>query len=278
MTAIGYALVGGNGTAIERVRHASRAEEAGFSFAILTDRAGTAHEGEPAPCVWGVLGAVAQATSAIRLGAVVDTPTGRETAELVARAATTAQDLMPGRFFLALAADEIAGADPSRTETAACLIRERWQADAGSATMGYLDIGERRMPRPARAPDADLRRGRRHLHGQAGGRVGWRADRHGRRSSRGRGIPGCGRPGPRIGRVAVCWAHTAGRGQDLAHGRAAAYGPDPAPHLAAIEATLAAGYDHVYLEQVGPDQAGFLRFAEGELLPALESDTLRLAS
>ena len=54
--------------------------------------------------------------------------------------------------------------------------------------------------------------------------------------------------------------------------------PRTAPHLAAIEATLAAGYDHVYLEQVGPDQAGFLRFAEGELLPALESDTLRLAS
>jgi hypothetical protein len=31
-----------------------------------------------------------------------------------------------------------------------------------------------------------------------------------------------------------------------------------------------AGYDHVYLHQVGPDQEGFLRFAETELLPALE--------
>ena len=28
-----------------------------------------------------------------------------------------------------------------------------------------------------------------------------------------------------------------------------------------------AGYDHVYLHQVGPDQEGFLRFAERELLP-----------
>ena len=46
----------------------------------------------------------------------------------------------------------------------------------------------------------------------------------------------------------------------------------------AIATCLAAGYDHVYLEQVGPDQAGFLRFAEGELLPALELETLRIAS
>ena len=28
-----------------------------------------------------------------------------------------------------------------------------------------------------------------------------------------------------------------------------------------------AGYDHVYFHQIGPDQEGFLRFAERELLP-----------
>ena len=38
----------------------------------------------------------------------------------------------------------------------------------------------------------------------------------------------------------------------------------------AEEARLAfvdAGHDHVYLHQIGPDQDGFLRFAERELLP-----------
>jgi len=30
-----------------------------------------------------------------------------------------------------------------------------------------------------------------------------------------------------------------------------------------------AGFTHVYLQQVGPDQAGFLGFWEGELRPAL---------
>jgi G6PDH family F420-dependent oxidoreductase len=46
-------------------------------------------------------------------------------------------------------------------------------------------------------------------------------------------------------------------------------GPDPQPHLEAIREFIEAGYDHVYFHQVGPDQEGFLRFAERELLPEL---------
>ena len=46
-------------------------------------------------------------------------------------------------------------------------------------------------------------------------------------------------------------------------------GPDTAVHLEHIRAYLDAGYDHVYLHQVGPDQADFLRWAEAELLPEL---------
>jgi coenzyme F420-dependent glucose-6-phosphate dehydrogenase len=48
-------------------------------------------------------------------------------------------------------------------------------------------------------------------------------------------------------------------------------GPDPERHAAAVREFVDAGYDHVYLHQVGPDQEGFLRFAENDLLPALES-------
>jgi coenzyme F420-dependent glucose-6-phosphate dehydrogenase len=44
-------------------------------------------------------------------------------------------------------------------------------------------------------------------------------------------------------------------------------GPDVDKHVAAIDAFVDAGYDHVYVHQVGPDQEGFIRFAEGELLP-----------
>jgi coenzyme F420-dependent glucose-6-phosphate dehydrogenase len=45
-------------------------------------------------------------------------------------------------------------------------------------------------------------------------------------------------------------------------------GPDPERHRAAIEEYVDAGYDHVYVHQVGPDQDGFFDFYEREVLPA----------
>lgn len=44
-------------------------------------------------------------------------------------------------------------------------------------------------------------------------------------------------------------------------------GPDPKKHLTAIKEYAAAGYDHIYIHQVGPDQAGFFKFYEKEILP-----------
>ena len=43
-------------------------------------------------------------------------------------------------------------------------------------------------------------------------------------------------------------------------------GPDPGPILEQDPCLPRAGYDHVYLHQVGPDQRGFLEFAARELL------------
>jgi G6PDH family F420-dependent oxidoreductase len=44
-------------------------------------------------------------------------------------------------------------------------------------------------------------------------------------------------------------------------------GPDAESHAAAIDAFVDAGYTHVYVHQVGPDQDGFFRFYETEILP-----------
>ena len=44
---------------------------------------------------------------------------------------------------------------------------------------------------------------------------------------------------------------------------------DVAPHLEAIRQFVDAGYDHVYIHQVGPDQEGFFRFYETTVLPQL---------
>ena len=43
-------------------------------------------------------------------------------------------------------------------------------------------------------------------------------------------------------------------------------GPDPARHLELIAKYAEAGYDHVYVHQVGPDQEGFLDFYRREIL------------
>jgi coenzyme F420-dependent glucose-6-phosphate dehydrogenase len=44
-------------------------------------------------------------------------------------------------------------------------------------------------------------------------------------------------------------------------------GPDPEAHVAKLEELAQAGFDHVYVGQVGPDQAGFFRFYQREVLP-----------
>lgn len=48
-------------------------------------------------------------------------------------------------------------------------------------------------------------------------------------------------------------------------------GPDPERHLAAIGRFAAAGFDDVYVHQVGPDQEGFFRFYADAVLPLLPS-------
>lgn len=116
-------------------------------------------------------------------------------------------------------------------------------------------------------------------------------------------LDGAGREaGPRIGQLTVCWAATDAEARQTAHrwwpnaalqgevsqelavpehfedlvrtvtqdqvAEAVVCGPDPGPYRRAIRAFSDAGFDHVYLHQVGPDQAGFLQFAERELIVA----------
>ena len=46
-------------------------------------------------------------------------------------------------------------------------------------------------------------------------------------------------------------------------------GPSAADIVAKAERFAAAGFDHLYIHQVGPDQAGFFEFSNAELLPQL---------
>ena len=46
-------------------------------------------------------------------------------------------------------------------------------------------------------------------------------------------------------------------------------GPDPERHVASIAQYLEAGFDEIYVNQIGPDLAGYLKFFNDELRPRL---------
>ncbi len=52
-----------------------------------------------------------------------------------------------------------------------------------------------------------------------------------------------------------------------------ACGPDPQKHVEAIKEFADAGYTHVYVHQVGPDQSKFFEFYEREVMPVLNQAT-----
>jgi len=109
--------------------------------------------------------------------------------------------------------------------------------------------------------------------------------------------------GPRYAEVALCWAESEARAREIAHrfqrwgglgwrvlpelpdpdafdaataavrpedlDASVALGPDVARHLERIEPYVEAGFDHLVLTQIGPEQKGFFEFFERELAPAL---------
>jgi len=116
-----------------------------------------------------------------------------------------------------------------------------------------------------------------------------------------RAFESAGGRGPKLAQVKVVWAERESDAQDLAFERwptsglegelsqelrtpkhfeqatsplhkedvvkSFACGPDPERHIESISKYVDAGYDEIYVTQVGPDQEGFLRFYEREVLP-----------
>ena len=112
-----------------------------------------------------------------------------------------------------------------------------------------------------------------------------------------------GKGKPRYGSVTVCWARDEKSARKTAHrlwptaemesslswelplpqhfehaaklvtedavAEAIVCGPDPDKHVAAIRKYVKAGFDHIVVQQVGPDQAGFFAFFAREVLPRL---------
>jgi coenzyme F420-dependent glucose-6-phosphate dehydrogenase len=104
---IGYWLSSEEHSPSELVANAQRAEDAGFSYVLVSDHfhPWVSAQGH-SPFVWGVIGAIAQATERIRLGTAVTCPLIRMHPVLVAQAAATSALLMEGRFFLGVGTGE----------------------------------------------------------------------------------------------------------------------------------------------------------------------------
>ncbi len=89
------------------VENAKLAEAAGFSFALISDHIHPWVDAQGhSPFVWGVLGAIAEATERLQVGTAVTCPLVRLHPAIVAHAAATAQALFGGRFFLGVGTGE----------------------------------------------------------------------------------------------------------------------------------------------------------------------------
>jgi G6PDH family F420-dependent oxidoreductase len=85
--------------------------------------------------------------------------------------------------------------------------------------------------------------------------------------------PNAGLPGE-LGQVLPQPAHFEQAAQLVTEDRVAesiACGPDPEVHLGVLRRFAEAGYDHVFVHQVGPDQDGFFDFYAREILPRVRT-------
>jgi coenzyme F420-dependent glucose-6-phosphate dehydrogenase len=107
MTEFGYALSSEEHGPRQLVENARKAEKHGFTFAFVSDHyhPWTDSQGQ-SPFVWSVIGGIAQATERIRLGTGVTCPTIRIHPAIIAQAAATSAEMMPGRFFLGVGSGE----------------------------------------------------------------------------------------------------------------------------------------------------------------------------
>jgi coenzyme F420-dependent glucose-6-phosphate dehydrogenase len=104
---IGYWLSSEEHSPKDLVENAKRAEAAGFDHVLISDHIHPwVDEQGHSPFVWGVLGAIAEATERVQVGTAVTCPLIRMHPAIVAHAAATAQSLFDGRFFLGVGTGE----------------------------------------------------------------------------------------------------------------------------------------------------------------------------
>ena len=312
---IGYALSSEEHAPVDLVRNATRAEEAGFAFSLISDHyhPWIDRQGQY-PFVWSVIGAIAASSPSIRLGTGVTCPLIRIHPAIVAQAAATSAAMMPGRFFLGVGTGEnlnehvLGDRWPSTRERREMLEEAidvmRLSGRATSAASKASTTGST-MPVSTRSPtnryrsslplEASKRRSSRRVRVMASSRRPRRRD-HCELSRRGRLGPNLWNVDRLLGgdrsrstrdrpRVVAERRSDGPLGQELplpSHFEQAAamvdeersrrdrMRPRSGGSHPRIREFADAGFDHVYVHQVGPDQNGFIDFYEREVLDKAE--------
>ncbi|HZP56983.1 MAG TPA: TIGR03557 family F420-dependent LLM class oxidoreductase [Dehalococcoidia bacterium] len=326
MTEYGYALSSEEHRPNDLVRYARMAEDAGFSFALISDHyhPWIDAQGQSA-FVWATLGGIAQATQRLRVGTGVTCPLVRMHPAIVAQAAATVADMMPGRFFLGLGTGEklnehVTGEKwPSVTirremlAEAVDVIRELWRGEHTDHYGAWYTVEDARIyTLPDRPPPIYVG-----ASGEASvelaAEIGDGLISTAPKEDLLRRFQEFGGDGkPRYGQVTVCWAREERHARETAHrywptagltgeltqelplprhfeqavkmvtedqvAGVIVCGPDPERYVRQIRSYEAAGFDHIYLHQVGPDQAGFFDFWQRELAPRLGAGAGRSAA
>jgi coenzyme F420-dependent glucose-6-phosphate dehydrogenase len=317
MVEIGYALSCEEHPPNDLIRYARRAEETGFTFALISDHyhPWVDRQGQ-SPFVWSVIGGIAQTTQHLRLGTGVTCPTMRIHPAIIAQAAATSATMMPGRFFLGVGTGEnlnehILGhrwpphdIRLAKLEEAVKVIRLLWQGETCTHRGQHYTVENARIyTLPDELPPIMVAASGQHA-AEIAGRIGdglinvapvEDIVEHFQRAG--------GNGKPRYGQLTVCWAQDEAAGRRMAHeywpnsgvqgelsqelpspaffeqaakmvreediAEKIPCGPDPERHIKQIKAFVEAGFDHVYIHQIGPDQEGFFQFYERHVLPKL---------
>lgn len=163
---LGYTLSSEEHPPTDLVRFATRAERAGFQFAVVTDHfhPWTSRQGH-APFAWSVLGALTQATTSLRLMTGVTCPIRRLHPVQVAHASATIAAMAPGRFTLGVGTGErlnehvlgqhwpSAGERLEMLEEAISIIRLLWTGEQVTRRGRWFNVDHARLfTRPEHPP------------------------------------------------------------------------------------------------------------------------------
>jgi coenzyme F420-dependent glucose-6-phosphate dehydrogenase len=229
MTEFGYALSSEEHGPSDLVRNARLAEEAGFTFALVSDHfhPWVDEQGE-SPFVWSVIGGIAQATERLRLGTGVTCPTIRMHPAIVAHAAATCAAMMPGRFFLGLGTGEnlnehVLGdkwpAPDERLEMleeAIEVIHLLWEGGYQTFRGDFYDVEQARLYTLPEEPSPIVVAAAKPLAADLAGRLGDGLVSTSPEASLVDAYRRAGGDGPRYAQITVCWAQSEDEAKQMA--------------------------------------------------------------